>query len=224
MSKPERIKRGQKTYRLDGEFYVSEDEQAIIYKGKRYQLVGRYYWNLHRDVWRDHFGEIPEDHQIHHRDGNPKNNNIENLLCIHRKVHSAYTVRNNKWIGSEENRQQLSQIRGKALLWHATEEGKRWHINQGKEFWKNKKPVSKKCEECGNEYLYRWHTSKYCHNKCKKRARRRSGLDNVNRSCEICQKYFIINKYQKTRTCSKDCVAELNKRKKLLLETISGNG
>ena len=205
MSKHEWIQRGKKKYRIQGEFYISEDEKAVIYKDKIYQLVGRYYFNLHRDVWRNHFGEIPKDHQIHHKDGNPRNNTIENLLCIHRDVHMKHTVRNNKWIGSEENRQQLSQIRGKAILWHSTEEGKRWHINQGKEFWKNKKPVSKKCAECGNEYESRFPTAKYCHNKCKKRARRKSGIDNENRRCEICQKYFIVNKHSKTRTCSVSC-------------------
>lgn len=37
---------------------------------------------LHRAVWRFHYGEIPDGHDVHHLDGNWDNNDIANLDCI----------------------------------------------------------------------------------------------------------------------------------------------
>lgn len=53
----------------------------------------------HREVWKKHFGEIPKDiegrtYEIHHKDGNRKNNSIENLLCVSIKEH--YDLHNNQ--------------------------------------------------------------------------------------------------------------------------------
>lgn len=46
----------------------------------------------HRLVWRAHNGDIPAGHVIHHSDGNPLNNSIENLQCLsrseHRQIHA----------------------------------------------------------------------------------------------------------------------------------------
>jgi ribonucleotide reductase alpha subunit len=45
----------------------------------------------HRLVWEGVFGPIPEDHDIHHIDGNTHNNNIENLECLSHSSHSSLT-------------------------------------------------------------------------------------------------------------------------------------
>ena len=42
----------------------------------------------HRKIWIETFGEVPEGHIIHHKDGNKKNNSLDNLLCISRKDHA----------------------------------------------------------------------------------------------------------------------------------------
>lgn len=51
---------------------------------------------MHRKIYEKFFGPIPKDEngrtfEIHHKDGNRKNNNIENLLCVsiedHLKIH-----------------------------------------------------------------------------------------------------------------------------------------
>lgn len=41
----------------------------------------------HRAIWIENFGEIPKDHMIHHKNGNKKDNRIENLQCVSRKKH-----------------------------------------------------------------------------------------------------------------------------------------
>ena len=50
----------------------------------------------HRKIWEEHYGPIPRDrdgrsYEIHHVDGNHKNNDVNNLLCVtieeHYKIH-----------------------------------------------------------------------------------------------------------------------------------------
>jgi DNA-binding NarL/FixJ family response regulator len=46
----------------------------------------------YRKLWESNFGEIPKDernikYDIHHIDGNRKNNNLENLMCVSVKEH-----------------------------------------------------------------------------------------------------------------------------------------
>jgi hypothetical protein len=68
----------------------------ILYNGRYYYQNSRGYWvsgsapgpkPLHRAVWEDAHGPIPEGHHIHHRDRNPSNNTLENLELIEGKSH-----------------------------------------------------------------------------------------------------------------------------------------
>ena len=45
--------------------------------------------NPYREVYKNHYGEIPNGMHIHHVDKNPKNNNIENLICLTAEEHFA---------------------------------------------------------------------------------------------------------------------------------------
>jgi HNH endonuclease len=206
-------------YRLQGEFYITEDEKYIVYKDHQYKWDGFYYKryhyakkipsNLHRAVWTAHFGAISPNCHVHHRDGNPRNNEVENLQCLPAAVHLSYAAKKSKWVGSSGNKQQLIRAQEKAKLWHASEEGHEWHVQHGKKAWKNRKPISKKCLECGKEYEAWFPWSKYCHYNCKGKARRKSGIDNENRQCEICNKWFVIYKHALKRTCGQICATKL---------------
>jgi hypothetical protein len=46
------------------------------------------YKHLHQDIWRRAHGEIPAGHNIHHKDGNPLNNSVENLELVKTKEHA----------------------------------------------------------------------------------------------------------------------------------------
>lgn len=47
-----------------------------------------YKGNPHRKSWEKHYNQkIPKGWHIHHIDGNPKNNNPENLMCVSKHVH-----------------------------------------------------------------------------------------------------------------------------------------
>lgn len=45
----------------------------------------------YRKIWEEKFGKIPKGMEIHHIDGNRKNNKIENLMCVsieeHYRIH-----------------------------------------------------------------------------------------------------------------------------------------
>lgn len=54
------------------------------------QIEGCFKELVHRMVYEDHFGEIPENCIIHHIDGNRTNNGIKNLQCMSRSFHNWY--------------------------------------------------------------------------------------------------------------------------------------
>ena len=43
----------------------------------------------HRLTWIRHYGPIPREHEIHHLDGSPANNDIDNLALLPRWLHKA---------------------------------------------------------------------------------------------------------------------------------------
>lgn len=69
-------------------------------QGYLYVNVGGKSLVQHRYIWEQAYGKIPKGFQIHHIDGNPKNNGLSNLLCIsfeeHKKLHKAREVPRNK--------------------------------------------------------------------------------------------------------------------------------
>ena len=53
-----------------------------------------YFWDpigtsLHRAIWAKEHGAIPPGMHIHHRDGNPLNNDLGNLECLPAREHVA---------------------------------------------------------------------------------------------------------------------------------------
>jgi HNH endonuclease len=58
--------------------------------------------SLHRKIWKKHFGKIPRDidgrtYEIHHKDGNRKNNDINNLMCISMQEHYNIHYKQGDW-------------------------------------------------------------------------------------------------------------------------------
>ena len=44
----------------------------------------------HRLIWKKYHGKIPKDYQIHHKNGNKKDNRIENLQLLNIKDHTRF--------------------------------------------------------------------------------------------------------------------------------------
>ena len=61
---------------------LSETRQRFL--GQTYYLCGKYFQRkgvrLHREVWREAHGDIPEGYEVHHIDANRANNQLENLV------------------------------------------------------------------------------------------------------------------------------------------------
>ncbi len=59
------------------------------------KLFGSRRWvRLHRLVWTQAHGPIPDGNVIHHKDGNKNNNYPENLECLTRTEHFRHHVDN----------------------------------------------------------------------------------------------------------------------------------
>ena len=44
---------------------------------------------LHVEIWRASYGAIPDGYLVHHRDGNPLNNEVDNLQLVTHREHAA---------------------------------------------------------------------------------------------------------------------------------------
>ena len=62
----------------------------VEYPGKRYR--NRYCYEHHL-VWWQNTGALPKEHdEIHHKDGNKRNNSFDNLALLRKKDHAAHHV------------------------------------------------------------------------------------------------------------------------------------
>ena len=172
---------------------------------------------MHRFVWEYYNGEIPKGYDVHHVDGDKSNNDISNLQLLkssdHKKLHSDdLTDEEREW-----RRQNLSnKARPKAIEWHKSEEGSKWHSEHIKQ--QHMDGVFKrtlKCTQCGKDFIgfYR-QGNNFCSSACSAKYRRLKGLDNVTRTCVICGKDFETNKYKKTQCCSSHCSSIFAYRKR----------
>lgn len=166
---------------------------------------------LHIYVWEYYNGcKVPKGFDIHHKDGNKDNNDINNLECVTRKRHNQIHKDSSKWTEEQmkEARERMNHAREYANKWHSSEEGRAWHKEQYKQTLGNpirRKLIKKKCEECGIEFNTYNNKSRFCSNKCKSAWRRKSGLDDIEQICVGCGKVFKVNKYRKNKYCSIDC-------------------
>ena len=83
--------------------YYSEDKKYAFFNGVKYSIADKGYYRatlkenaknpnisrLHRAVWFCQFGEIAEGFDVHHKDENKSNNNIENLVLVEHGKHSV---------------------------------------------------------------------------------------------------------------------------------------
>lgn len=166
---------------------------------------------LHREIYEDHYGSIPPGYDVHHRDNNPLNNEIDNLECIE---HGEHLRRHGASITPEQRvamrERFIRNVGPKAKEWHASAEGREWHRQNAIrcEFGKFE-PVERTCDQCGATYQATNAHNRFCSNNCKSAFRRASGVDNETRQCEQCGKDFIADRYSKQICCSASCAGSL---------------
>lgn len=129
---------------------------------------------LHRAIWEDANGPIPDGFEVHHKDGNPLNNSVDNLEALPRSRHKAESARARRywefvcsWCGAVFVKQ--SNLAGE----------NHFCSSKCKQAWRyaNKSDMRDKvCAECGitfSVYISNWYTQKHCSRSCATRASNR---------------------------------------------------
>ena len=189
--------------RADREYYRPSGRNII--KGVQH---------LHREIWKSVHGPIPGGYHVHHVDGNPLNNDIGNLDCKPGSEHlSEHVCSRLAGLSQQERNEHMAAIRPLASLWHKSKVGREWHKEHAKQrFVKSaRKLISKTCAQCGAIYeTFDLRTGRtFCSANCRSAWRRRSGKDDVEKTCVVCGKTFKSNRYGKIRACSRLCGTRL---------------
>lgn len=223
---------------------VKQRVEVIVYRGitfRRYpdakQWAHRNYFSpggadrlkgvddLHREIWRDNFGPIPDGHAVHHKDANTSNNEPSNLELQTKGDHAKHHLRKRfaKPGGLARAREHVAAIRPLAKAWHRSKEGKEWHSKQAKANAANLRPSAFTCTQCGREYqAIDKGNNKFCSRKCAARARWQSGLDDIDFICKECLRTFKGNRFDERKFCSKKCSKTHYWREKRRLQSLSG--
>lgn len=165
--------------------------------------------NMHTYVWEVSNGQfVPPGWVVHHIDGNSTNNAPDNLMAMPKGEHA----RGHGALLSDERRTQMRQqaesVRDRARAWHQSAEGKAWHSAHGRETWVGRQPIEKECALCGTGFQTLVAHGRFCSDKCRAAARRRSKIDDVVRICPMCSLPFTRDRYVRTLYCSRKCASQ----------------
>ena len=188
------------------------------FNGIRFYKCGAYFQHkekvLHREVWTEAHGPVPDGFEVHHRDHNRSNNSLGNLELLDGTEHARHHAVKRGF--GEAGKQHLEKARELAREWHKSPEGREWHKEQ---YQRTADALhareERTCEECGTVFMGlvgKPERNRFCSNKCKTRWRYKSGVDNEERTCQVCGKAFMINKYWTTMTCSRSCGRKLQEK------------
>ena len=96
------------------------------FKGVRFYLCGSYFQNkemsLHREVWVESHGPVPDGFEVHHRDHNRSNNSLGNLELLDGTEHARHHAVKRGF--GEAGKQHLEKARERAKEWHGSEAGR----------------------------------------------------------------------------------------------------
>lgn len=188
---------------------IDDEHQSFL--GKVYDRTpdghfkkGRY---LHRDVWAWYFGEPPKGYHIHHIDGNPANNNIENLKLLTAYQHRQIHVPKGEQI-AKPLRTFVCEVCGKEYQTFATGNNRFCSAEcRNKNAYRTQPQVERICVVCGKNFTTRRDDnvttcSRTCANKLRHHGLKTTAV------CEICGKSFDVETAKSSRFCSPQCKAK----------------
>jgi hypothetical protein len=165
------------------------------------------YARLHVDLWKSVHGDVPPGCHIHHKDGNPFNNTIDNLECLapgdHVRVHRGNPVRRSpEWLAKLDAARELS------AAWAGTAEGRETASRRARRVWEGREPTPRTCEQCGKSFLSRYAgRSRFCSGRCDAAWRAARKVYHEWRTCAVCGKDFLARRWRKAAYCSRACGA-----------------
>ena len=188
----------------------------VFHNGRKYwlQSTRRYYQDgrkdaserlLHRVIWIENFGEIPDGYDVHHKNGDWRDNSIENLKILKRSEHISLHMKERfkDHFYREQNKIHISKAQKAAAEWHRSDEAKPIHVEAGKKGWINVPFKDRICKVCGISFKSRGHGDcGWCSDKCRQKTRApRKFMD---KTCAYCQKPFSTQ-YKNIECCCRSC-------------------
>jgi len=174
--------------------------------GRRMAGIGA----LHQAIWKWFYGPIPDGYHIHHKDGCPLNNLLENLECVTRKQHGQRHAADDL----ERTRAHAAKIRPLTKEWHASEAGRAWHSEHGKRTWEGRIGTARQCEQCGNVYQTKAgrETVRFCSRVCINAYHHANRTYYEDRNCSVCGQVFNVKKSHQQKCCSRKCGGAYRRR------------
>lgn len=193
---------------VDGYRFRKDKKSGYYLSSKK---IGTSRIRLHRYMWEKYHGKIPKGFEVHHIDENKDNNEIENFELLTKKKHLLWHVENTPDDVRVKQLDNLEIAREKAVDWHKSEEGRQWHSKQARINSEKASYVTSVCKHCGKTFKEKefGRKRKFCTPTCQTAFRVKSGVDNEIRECVVCGEKFSINRYRKTKTCSRSCASKL---------------
>jgi hypothetical protein len=193
-----------------GEFVEYCGERFYIQTTRRYFSSGRKDVAerlLHRRVWSDAHGPIPPGMSVHHKDGDWRNNSLDNLDLLPVGVHMSGHMRE-RW---EDETQRaafmagLEKAREAAKGWHSSEEGRTWHRRHGRSSWASVERQDIVCACCAKVFRgYPSAGAKLCSKACRQKHSYPNRFS-VERKCAACDAEYKASRYRQARFCSRAC-------------------
>ena len=176
-----------------------EKRETRKYFGKTFWKQKDGYWvnnmpiHAQRWVWINYHAAIPQGMDIHHKDGDKSNNEIDNLEMLNRSDHLKRHWANGTF-DVEQRRKQL----GEARKWLKTPEGRIRQKKDALESWEKRKPIKKICAHCANEFCAFYERAKFCSDPCTYQFRRKNSANPIQnprkkteKICIKCEKKFM---------------------------------
>lgn len=162
---------------------------------------------LHRDVWRYYYGEIPEgDYEIHHIDCDKSNNDISNLQLLTREEHRRLHNPKGHRYGQPIEKELACDVCGKSYV--GFDIGQKTHYCSKYCLEKAKHDRLVKtltCPNCGREFVARKFDNRirFCSQQCSREYNHNQAVEI--KTCPVCGKNFECFKYRHQQCCSPEC-------------------
>lgn len=188
--------------------------ETTEWRGQTWYYYRDYYRNrdgklLHREKYQDHHGPLGREFDVHHKDGDPLNNDLDNLIALTRKAHFAE-----------------HEPRG----WNAFTSEQRREVSL--KLWLEREARPCVCVVCGTEYQSTGMRARFCRPACAQQHWRDTHPGYHKRfrkprppkepkvpkprpmlQCVICEKDFPKPPDPRTQCCSRQCGYVLRSRR-----------